>query len=164
MNNDLRNTLIDKNVPVQEQYEHNRPENIVIQTQLTQEGGVPPIQERVAPPIQERGLGGVPLQEGINQLAVDVGHISNLFSDLSILVNCQGEKIDNIQTNIENSSNNIERANRQLIKANKYQMAKSRCMCRCVYFLLITLLILVIIVIIKLAISKEQAPYKPQLR
>ena len=131
MNNDLRNTLIGS-------------DNVIIQTQQELEGDVP---------LQERGLGGAPLQEGITQLAIDVGHVSDLFSDLALLVNYQGTTIDNIQTNIENSSNNIERANKQLVKANRYQIAKNRCTCRCIFFLLITLLILVIILIIKMQIK-----------
>ena len=92
-------------------------------------------------------------EQGINQLAIDVGHVSDLFSDIALLVNYQGTQIDNIQTNIENSSTNIESANKQLLKANRYQIAKNRCSCRCIFFLLITLLILVLIIIIKMAIQ-----------
>jgi len=130
MQNDLRNTLISS-------------DNNIIQTQLEGELGGVPLQENI---MRER-------EEGINQLAKDVGHVSDLFTDLALLVNYQGTTIDNIQTNIENGSNNIEKANTQLLKANKYQIAKRRCACRCIFFLLILLLILVIIIVIKMAIQ-----------
>ena len=125
MNNDLHNTLICSN-------------NIIIQREQQDELDFSQ-QEDI---IKER-------EEGINQLAIDVGHVSELFSDLAILVNYQGTTIDNIQTNIENSSNNIGRANKELLKADRYEIAKNRCFCRCIFFLLIILLILVIIIIIK---------------
>jgi len=105
---------------------------LIQQTQETQQ-----TQENI---IRER-------EEGINQLAVDIGHVSDLFTDLAILVNYQGTTIDNIQTNIENSANNIEKANTQLIKANKYQIAMHRCRCKCIFFILIILLIVAIIIL-----------------
>tara|TARA_B110001452_G_scaffold201436_3_gene171524 strand:- start:807 stop:1145 length:339 start_codon:yes stop_codon:yes gene_type:complete len=93
-------------------------------------------------------------ESGINNLARDVEQVSDLFSDLALLVQCQGDHLDNIETNISNSSNNIEGANRQLIKANNYKKAKYRCTCRCIFFLFILLLILVFVFVIKLSIKK----------
>ncbi len=90
----------------------------------------------------------------INNLARDVEQVGDLFSDLAILVQCQGDHLDNIESNISNTSNNIEGANRQLIKANNYKKAKHRCICRFIFFLLILLLILVFIFVIKLSIKK----------
>ena len=112
MNNDLRNTLIcSDNIIIQREEEY--------ELDFSQRENI----------IKER-------EEGINQLAIDVGHISDLFSDLAILVNYQGTTIDNIETNIENSSNNIGKGNKELLKAEKYQRAKNRCFCRCIFFYL----------------------------
>jgi t-SNARE complex subunit (syntaxin) len=86
----------------------------------------------------------------INHLATDVQQVGELFSDMALLVNAQGENIDNIETNIQNSSTNIEGANVQLIKANKYQKRKRRCAYRCICFLLIAITISIIILIIKI--------------
>jgi t-SNARE complex subunit (syntaxin) len=116
---DLHNTLISTDIQIQE----------IQQTQQTQENI-----------IRER-------EKGINQLAIDIGHVSDLFTDLAILVNYQGNTIDNIQTNIENSTNSIDKATTQLIKANKYQIAKHRCRCKCIFFILIILLIIAIIIL-----------------
>lgn len=90
---------------------------------------------------------------GINNLARDVEQVGDLFSDLAILVQNQGHQIDNIETNISSSINNIEGANNQLVKANNYQKAKTRCTCRCIFFLLFLCCILVVIILIKVAIK-----------
>ena len=88
-------------------------------------------------------------EKGINQLAIDIGHVSDLFTDLSILVNYQGTTIDNIQSNIENSASSIDKATTQLIKANRYQIAKHRCRFKCIFFIFIILLIIAIIILIR---------------
>ena len=62
-----------------------------------------------------------PQDTAIDHLATDVQQVSELFSDMALLVNAQGENIDNIETNIQNSSMNIEQSNTQLVKANIYK-------------------------------------------
>ncbi len=78
----------------------------------------------------------------INHLATDIQQVSELFTDMALLVNAQGENIDNIEINIQNSSTNIEQANKQLVEANKYQKRKRRCACKCICFLLTTIIII----------------------
>ena len=84
--------------------------------------------------------------QAIDHLATGVQEVHELFTDMALLVNAQGENIDNIETNIQNSSMNIEQSNDQLIKANKYQKRKRRCVCKCVCkcicFLLTTIIII----------------------
>jgi len=88
-------------------------------------------------------------ESGINKLATDVEQVCNLFTDLSLLVKCQGEQLDNIETNISNSMNNVEGANTQLIKSNKYQKARYRCYYRCIGYLVIILIILIFVIVIR---------------
>ena len=84
----------------------------------------------------------------INRLSSDVVAVSDLFSDLSLLVSQQGESFDNIETNIVDSQHNIERANKQLIKANNYQNNNRRCLCTCVFSVLTIILFLITILMI----------------
>ncbi len=91
----------------------------------------------------------------IDHLARDVQQVSELFSDMALLVNEQGENIDNIQMNIENSDTNIQKATDQLIKANKYQNKKRQRACRCVCCLITAIIISGIILIIKTNIQKQ---------
>ena len=85
----------------------------------------------------------------IDHLATDVQQVNELFSDMALLVNTQGENIDNIQINIENSDTNIQKATHQLIKANKYKEKQYRCAHRCICFLLIAIITSIIILIIR---------------
>lgn len=92
----------------------------------------------------------------INQLSSDVQQVSDLFTDMALLVNEQGQNIDNIETNIINSRNNIEGANRQLVKASRYQRRKRKCVCRCICFLIIVLIITILILVIKIVLQSHK--------
>jgi len=87
-------------------------------------------------------------ERDINNLSRGVQEISDLFSDMSLLVSYQGNQIDNIETNIQNSFSHIDKANIQLIKAKKYKDKKRRCYIKifCISFLIIGVLILVIVI------------------
>ena len=89
----------------------------------------------------------------IDHLATDMQQVSELFSDMALLVNEQGENIDNIQINIENSDTNIQKATDQIIKANKYQNKKRRRTCKCICCLITAITISGIILIIKTSIQ-----------
>ena len=81
-------------------------------------------------------------------LAKSVQEVQELFSDMALLVNNQGEHIDNIQINIENSATNVERANKQLLSASKYQ-EKKRKWCRrimCLFILVILIILLILFI------------------
>ena len=87
-------------------------------------------------------------EQDINRLARGIQEISDLFSDMSLLVSHQGNQIDNIETNILNSFSHIDKANIQLEKAKKYREKKRRCYIKifCMSFLIIGVLILVIVI------------------
>lgn len=86
----------------------------------------------------------------INNLAIEVEQVSDIFNDLSILVQNQGHCIDNIETNIINSENNIEQANIQITKINNYRKTKRRYMCKCIIFVIILVIIIIIILYVKI--------------
>jgi t-SNARE complex subunit (syntaxin) len=87
-------------------------------------------------------------ERDINQLARGVQEVSDLFTDMSLLVTYQGEQIENIETNIQNSFSHIDKANIQLEKAKKYKDKRRRCYIKifCISFLIIGVLILLIII------------------
>ena len=99
---------------------------------------------------QQQQLNNQILEERSNAmsyLAKSVQEVQELFSDMALLVNNQGEHIDNIQINIENSATSIERANKQLLSASIYQERKRK-WCRrimCLFILVIFILLILFI-------------------
>jgi t-SNARE complex subunit (syntaxin) len=86
-------------------------------------------------------------RKGQTQLLNEISEVRELFTSMSILVDNQGEKIDNIESNIVNSNQNTERANTELIKANNYQKKKMQYICYicgCICFIIIIIIIIVI--------------------
>lgn len=86
-------------------------------------------------------------ERDINRLARGVQEVSDLFTDMSLLVTYQGEQIENIETNIQNSFSHIDKANIQLEKAKKYKEKKRRFYIKlfCFIFLIITIIIILVI-------------------
>jgi len=86
-------------------------------------------------------------EQDINRLARGIQEVSDLFTDISLLVSYQGEQIENIETNIQNSFSHIDKANIQLEKAKKYKEKKRRFYVKlfCFIFLIITIMIILII-------------------
>jgi len=58
-----------------------------------------------------------------------VQELCQLFNEMAILVNAQGEYIDNIMENVSLSVVNVEEANKHLVQAMKYQSRKRWCLC-----------------------------------
>lgn len=81
----------------------------------------------------------------IENIHKGVQEISELFTDMALLVTQQGETINSIQDNIETSANNTEKAVIQLNKTKKYQ---SKYRIRSLYCFIIIFIILLIVIII----------------
>ena len=81
----------------------------------------------------------------IENIHKGVQEISELFTDMALLVTQQGETINSIQDNIEASANNTEKAVIQLNKTKKYQ---SKYRIRSLYCFIIIFIILLIVIII----------------
>ena len=84
-------------------------------------------------------------EEDITKLSNGVQEVSELFTDVSLMVTIQGEKLDNIENNIENTFSHIDRAREELIIIKKYRNIRRRCYCR--FFIVITFTIGLIILI-----------------
>lgn len=84
-------------------------------------------------------------EEDITKLSNGVQEVSELFTDVSLMVTIQGEKLDNIENNIENTFSHIDRAREELMIIKKYRNIRRRCYCR--FFIVITFTIGLIILI-----------------
>jgi t-SNARE complex subunit (syntaxin) len=88
-------------------------------------------------------------ERDINRLARGVQEVSDLFTDMSLLVTYQGEQIENIETNIQNSFSHIDKANIQLEKAKKYKEKKRRFYVKLFCFIFLIIIIMIILIILK---------------
>ena len=84
----------------------------------------------------------------INNLARGVQELSDLFTDVSLLVSDQEVQIDNIESNIQTTFSHIDKANIQLVKAKKYQKKKRNCYIKIfgIFFVIIIIIIIIIFV------------------
>ncbi|XP_072271829.1 syntaxin-2 isoform X2 [Pyxicephalus adspersus] len=83
----------------------------------------------------------------IMKLESSIRELHDMFMDIAMLVETQGEMINNIEKNVENAADYIEHAKEETKKAVKYQ-SKSR---RKMIFIIICVAVLVLILIIILA-------------
>lgn len=83
----------------------------------------------------------------IMKLESSIRELHDLFMDIAMLVETQGEMINNIEKNVENAADYIEHAKEETKKAIKYQ-SKSR---RKLIFIIICVAILLLILVIILA-------------
>jgi syntaxin 1B/2/3 len=79
----------------------------------------------------------------IRKLEKSVEIIHQLFMDMQMLVQAQGEMLDNIELNIQEAHDYTKKANVQLAKAKKSHMIAKKYKC-CI---LITLIIIVVLVV-----------------
>ena len=86
-------------------------------------------------------------REAMNNLANEMAAVQDVFIDMALLVDNQGETIENIQTSIDNTNHDIIGAKTELLKAKKYQKGTRMCMCRIMCIGSIILLIIIIIFI-----------------
>lgn len=96
--------------------------------------------------LEERHLEIVRLENNINQM-------HRLFLDLAILVQQQGEIIDNIEKNIENAKYNVAQAEIDLKKAEDYQKAARKKKC-CILMIVIGILIVILIPVLTTQLTK----------
>jgi len=83
----------------------------------------------------------------INNLEQGVREVSELFTDIGLLVQEQGEQIDNIEITIQHSDLNISNANKELVRASQYQARTRKCYikCGCVIIGILTCIIIIVI-------------------
>jgi len=84
-------------------------------------------------------------ERGIAQLNHSVQEVSEIFQDLALLVNEQGQQIDNIQSNIESAGTNVDRGVQELSRAARHQRRTRSRMCLIAICVLVVIIVLVLI-------------------
>lgn len=65
----------------------------------------------------------------VDKLSKEIEDVNNLFNDFSLLISFQGEKIDNIENQINKTVIAGNNANNQLNKASNFQKKRKYCFC-----------------------------------
>lgn len=87
-------------------------------------------------------------EQGIRDIAVQIGEANEIFKDLAVLVHEQGVVIDDIQSNVEASSTATTQARVQLAKASKSTKSKSSWCWWVIVIFVIALVIFLLVLII----------------
>lgn len=77
-----------------------------------------------------------------------VNELHRLFCDMAVLVNAQGEYIDNIEANVATSGAYIEAAHKDLVQANKRASKRRWCKIWCIFITIIILAVGITVFII----------------
>jgi len=84
----------------------------------------------------------------IIKLEKSVEMIHQMFIDMQMLVQAQGEMLDNIELNVEGANNYVKKANTELAKAKRSHIIYKKYRC---CLLILVLLIIVVIVVVPIA-------------
>lgn len=79
--------------------------------------------------------------------------VHKLFLDMAVMVEAQGEQMDNIEHHVINASNYVQDGNKNLIKAKDYQRSSRRWMCIGIIVLLVIIMLILIPIISSFAHS-----------
>ncbi|KAJ8446432.1 hypothetical protein Cgig2_019325 [Carnegiea gigantea] len=79
--------------------------------------------------------------------------VHQLFLDMAVMVEAQGEQMDNIEHHVINASNYVQDGNKNLIKAKDYQRSSRRWMCIGIIVLLVIIMLILIPIISSFAHS-----------
>jgi hypothetical protein len=81
----------------------------------------------------------------LTNLEKDLVDLSNVFQDMSILIQNQQPILDDIESNVNSTSYKVEAGVKELTVAKKYQNSCRKKMCYLVFFLTIVIFILVVV-------------------
>lgn len=102
--------------------------------------------------IQQQGRGQIldtiaEIQErhdAVKDIERNLNELHQVFLDMAVLVNQQGEQLDNIQANVERANSWVDRGTRQLNTARKHQKNTRKWTCFAIILLLIIILVIVL--------------------
>ncbi|XP_055699676.1 syntaxin-1A isoform X5 [Phlebotomus papatasi] len=87
----------------------------------------------------------------IIKLENSIRELHDMFMDMAMLVESQGDLVDNIEHHVEQSGNHVEKAHGELVQAREYQSKARKKKIYIMICLLITLVIIAIILAIQLS-------------
>ncbi|KOM55745.1 hypothetical protein LR48_Vigan10g163700 [Vigna angularis] len=105
--------------------------------------------------IQEQGRGQImdtlaeiqERHEAVRDVEKKLLDLQQIFLDIAVLVDGQGEMLDNIETQVSSAVDHVQQGNNALVKAKKLQKNSRKWMCVAILILLIFIIIIVVSVI-----------------
>ncbi|KAL5981190.1 hypothetical protein ACLOJK_029111 [Asimina triloba] len=102
--------------------------------------------------IQEQGRGQVmdtlaEIQErhdAVRELERKLIELQQIFLDMAVLVEAQGDMLDNIESQVSSAVDHVQSGTTALQKAKKLQKSSRKCMCIAIIILLIVVVIIVV--------------------
>ncbi|KAM0863056.1 hypothetical protein ACQ4PT_044843 [Festuca glaucescens] len=79
--------------------------------------------------------------------------LHQVFLDMAVVVESQGEKLDDIETHVDNARDYVHTGNKELGKAREHQRGNRKCLC----IGIILLLLLILVVIVPIATSLKRS-------
>ncbi|KAG8078632.1 hypothetical protein GUJ93_ZPchr0007g4491 [Zizania palustris] len=70
--------------------------------------------------------------------------LHQVFLDMAVVVESQGEQIDDIERHVNSASNYVQGGNKELGKAREYQRSSRKCLCIGVFLLLLLVLLVIV--------------------
>ncbi|KAI3897283.1 hypothetical protein MKX03_036633 [Papaver bracteatum] len=124
------------------------PEEEVIEKIISNNGGEDFLQKAV----QEHGKGEVletvveikDRHEAAKEIEKSLLELHQVFLDMAVMVEAQGDQIDNIEHHATNAAQYVKDGSKELHQAKGYQRSSRKCMCIGLVLLLILILIIVI--------------------
>jgi syntaxin 7 len=84
-------------------------------------------------------------EDGIREIQGQIAEVGEIFQDLAVLVNEQGDMVDDIEANIISTSGHTNEANKQLVKAAKHQKSARKQLCLLSFILIVVLVVIVMV-------------------
>jgi len=84
-------------------------------------------------------------EEGIREIQGQIAEVGEIFQDLAVLVNEQGDMVNDIESNIISSHDHTQQAGKELVKAASHQKAARNRMCMIAVILVVFLIVLVLV-------------------
>ena len=94
-----------------------------------------------ADPIQEAYHAATDRLDDVQKLERSVREIAQMFQDMALLVEAQGDMLDEIQHQVGQAKNHVDSGNKELVKALKHQTSLRKKKCCLLIILLVVLLI-----------------------
>lgn len=92
--------------------------------------------------IQERN-------EAVREMERNLNELHQVFMDMAVLVQSQGEQLDDIESHLARANSFVSRGVQQLHVAKKHQKSSRKCTCVAILLLLIVVLIILLPILLR---------------
>ena len=91
----------------------------------------------------------------VNELAKNVNQVKDLYKDMAILIDQQGEELDHTEEVVEKANLKVERGVKELRSANEYQKRNRRLKC-CIVIIVLAILAAILIPVLTTQLGKKK--------